>query len=177
MWKFTWIIPTQCISLCRQESSSRRNPFRSAVHLEHCTVAILFFLPLSLYWTPGSVAGRSRCSAAGFSSSFSSYHKDAAGGLRSGATYITVTVPQTVSCLQTGVQWKQQNLPPPRKLFFAVVCQSVIFLFPPFLCEVFHSIYLRVLQGAEYPPSFQRWLQGHERNPLHQASCVQYSVA
>ena len=37
----TWIIPTQCISLCRQESSSRRNPFLSAVHLVHCTVAIL----------------------------------------------------------------------------------------------------------------------------------------
>lgn len=47
MQNCTWIIPTQCINLCRQESSSRRNPFRSAVHLEHCTVAILSFLPLS----------------------------------------------------------------------------------------------------------------------------------
>lgn len=47
-WIFTWIIPTQCISLCRQESSSRRNPFRSAVHLEHCTVAILCSSSLSL---------------------------------------------------------------------------------------------------------------------------------
>lgn len=42
-------IPTQCINLCRQESSSRRKPLRSAVHLEHCTVAILrpSFLPLA----------------------------------------------------------------------------------------------------------------------------------
>lgn len=44
-----WTIPTQCINLCRQESSSRRKPLRSAVHLEHCTVAILrpSFLPLA----------------------------------------------------------------------------------------------------------------------------------
>lgn len=42
-------VPTQCINLCRQESRFRRKPLRSAVHLEHCTVAIL--RPSSL-WPP-----------------------------------------------------------------------------------------------------------------------------
>lgn len=49
IWNCKLFIPTQCINLCRQESRFRRKPLRSAVHLEHCTVAIL--RPSSL-WPP-----------------------------------------------------------------------------------------------------------------------------